>query len=246
MTQRMNVPAFTMPASLNCPELLHHRERCSKPSQSFGVTASATIPCLSTPWKTLTGDGRERNEHVDADVIIWGTGFNPTKSFTNIFKLKNNSNDDNNEQDDDYNDGLYLYKYILHPKLLPNCYFIGFRDPAFNVPFMSNIQAIWAASCVSGFVKQLPPTTKQMIQSLKERQIDSRKHSPYTHRRAYFDYLLRYPKCQLSYVYDLIYDCFGGEKVVYDDLLLPTVTCHPMNIWSSASNLEVVVSTKFY
>ena len=80
----------------------------------------------------------ENEKEIEANVIVWGTGFAPTHFFAEVFE--------DVSLQDNLDDGLYLHKYIAHPAL-PNCYFIGFRDPSLNVPTVTSVQSLWAAMC---------------------------------------------------------------------------------------------------
>jgi cation diffusion facilitator CzcD-associated flavoprotein CzcO len=175
---------------------------------------------------TETGLKLDNGEILQADVIVWGTGFQPTKFLKEVFV--------DVHLQDCLDDGLYLYKYIAHPAL-PDCYFCGFRDPSVNVPFAANVQSLWAAFCAAGMVDLPAPAGMRCL--LDERQRDTRLKLPQSHRRAFCDYFLRDPRCEYDYALDLIRDC-GLESLV------ASFWCRPLNIWTASEDFGAVLGAK--
>lgn len=172
--------------------------------------------------KEFTANGLllENGKEIEADVVVWGTGFQPTRAFKEIFEAI--------ELQDTLNDGLYLYKYIYHPKL-PNVYFLGFRDPSLNMPSNASVQSLWAMFCAAGIVQL--PNLNDMEEMISTRQQNTRKLFPFSHRRAYYDYFLAgESSCDYSYTIDLLRDCKG----VFDKRVA-SFWCHAASIWSSGS-----------
>lgn len=173
-----------------------------------------------------TSDGLEleNGEVVNADVVVWGTGFNPTSFFQTMFPGVN--------LQDSLDDGLYLYKYIVHPSL-PKCYFVGCRDISLSTLCNASLQSLWAVFCEAGIVKI--PNSGEMRQSLDERQRDTRIRFPYSHRRAYVDYVLRAPRCDSTYGLDLVQDCGLEDR-------LASFWCNPANMWTSTSDFSAILA----
>lgn len=168
--------------------------------------------------------------HVRADVIVWGTGFQPSKFLGKFFE--------GIELQDSLDDGLYLYKYIVHP-MLPDCYFCGFRDPAANVPFLSNVQAVWAVFGAAGLLphQEKSDTALFMSRLLKYRMDHTRTKFPASHRRAFYDWLLDVPhNCNYTYAKELLRDC-GSSR-------LATWWCQPCDIWSTTSEFKAEIGAK--
>mmetsp|Transcript_24234 Transcript_24234/g.52275 ORF Transcript_24234/g.52275 Transcript_24234/m.52275 type:complete len:531 (+) Transcript_24234:117-1709(+) len=173
-----------------------------------------------------TTDGLKlaNGEIIDADVVVWGTGFEPTTFFEKVFPGV--------DLQDSLDDGLYLYKYIAHPSL-PQCYFVGFKDPSLNTMCNVSLQSVWAACCAAGVVKV--PDAKEMRQLLDERQRDTRHRFPYSHRRGFYDYFLRPPNCDITYGKDLVRDCGFEDR-------LAGFWCNPVNIWTASVDFNAILS----
>lgn len=173
-----------------------------------------------------TSDGLEleNGEIVNADVVVWGTGFNPASFFRKMFPGV--------DLQDSLDDGLYLYKYIVHPSL-PNCYFVGCRDLSLGTLCNSSLQSLWAVYREAGIVKA--PNSDEMRQLLDERQRDTRLRLPCSHRRAYVDYVLRPPMCDHTYGLDLVRDCGLEDRVA-------SFWCNPANVWTANSDFGAVLA----
>lgn len=172
--------------------------------------------------KEYTANGLilENGKELEADVLIWGTGFQATSAFQQIFN--------GIELQDTLDDGLYLYKYIYKPKL-PNVFFLGFKDPSLNMPLNASIQSLWAMFCSAGMAQL--PTLNDMEEIIRRRQQNTRNVVPFSHRRAYYDFFLAgESSCDYSYTKDLLRDCKG----IFDKRVA-SAWCHPANIWSSGS-----------
>lgn len=172
-----------------------------------------------------TADGLKlaSGEFVNADVVVWGTGFEPTAFFQKVFPGV--------DLQDTLEDGLYLYKYIAHPAL-PQCYFIGFKDPSLMTLCNASLQSLWVAFCAAGIVK-VPDATK-MRELLEERQVDTRHRFPFSHRRGFYDYFLRPPNCDITYGMDLVRDCGLEDR-------LASFWYNPANIWTSSVDFNAVL-----
>lgn len=171
----------------------------------------------------------ENGKEIEANVIVWGTGFAPTRFFEEVFE--------GISLQDNLDDGLYLHKYIAHPAL-PNCYFIGFRDPSLNVPTVASVQSLWAAICAADAINI--PSAGEMREMLNNRMLDTRHNLPLSHRRAYSDYFLRPPyNDDYSYALDLIRDCKFESRVA-------TLTrfCNPVDIWTSSSEFRAILGAQ--
>ena len=162
---------------------------------------------------------------VQADVIVWGTGFKPCTFFKKVFA-------EVDLHDSSVDDGLYLWKYIMHPSL-PNCYFIGFRDPSLSTLCNASLQSLWTIHCEAGLVKL--PQVDEMKELLDDRMRQTRRNFPHSHRRGFYDYFLRPPRCDYTYGEDLVKDC-GLEN------RLTSFWCHPADMWSFTSNFSAVLS----
>ena len=177
--------------------------------------------------KEFTENGMllENGQVVEADVVVWGTGFQPTRVFQQIFS--------GIELQDTLDDGLYLYKYIYHPRL-PNVYFLGFKDPSLNMPSNASIQSLWTMLCAAGIAKL--PTPNDMEEIIITRQQNTRQSFPFSHRRAYYDFFLAgESSCDYSYTMDLLRDCKG----LFDNRIT-SFWCHPANIWSSGAAFKTI------
>ena len=171
----------------------------------------------------------ENGTEIKADVVVWGTGFEPTRAFQEIFE--------GIDLQDTLDDGLYLHKYMYHPKL-PNVFFLGFKDPSLNMPSNANIQSLWAMFCSAKIVKL--PHVRVMEERIKLRQQDSRQSLPFSHRRAYHDFFLsEESSCDNSYAMDLLRD-FNG---IFDKRLA-SFWCHPADVWSSGTSLGAIFGAK--
>jgi hypothetical protein len=185
---------------------------------------ASSRPVEYTEGGIKLADGME----IEADVIVWGTGFEPTKFFERAFPGV--------DLQDCLDDGLYLYKYIAHPSL-KNCFFIGFKDPSLNVPFNASLQSTWAALCAGGVVNV--PDAEKMSKLLEDRRRDTRMRFPFSHRRGFYDYFLRPPNCDYTYALDLIKDC-GLEN------RMANFWRHPVNIWTISSNFRAVIGMQIH
>ena len=173
-----------------------------------------------------TADGLElaSGEIIAADVVVWGTGFEPTTFFRRVFPGV--------DLQDTLEDGLYLHKYMAHPAL-PRCYFVGFKDPSLMTLCNASLQSLRAVFCAAGIVKV--PTADEMRASINERQLETRNRFPFSHRRAFYDYFLRHPRCDITYGLDLVRDCGLEDR-------LPTFWCHPANAWTASTIFTAVLA----
>ena len=173
-----------------------------------------------------TSDGLElsNGEIVQADAVIWGTGFEPTTFFQKVFVGV--------DLQDSLDDGLYLYKYIVHPSL-PQCYFVGFKDPSLSTLCNASLQSLWAVYCNAGIVKI--PDIDEMKQLLDERMRETRMNFPFSHRRGFYDYFLRPPRCDYTYGIDLVQDCGLEER-------LASFWCNSANVWTCSSDFAAVLA----
>ncbi|KAK1747160.1 flavin-containing monooxygenase [Skeletonema marinoi] len=161
----------------------------------------------------------ENGQEVEADVVVFGTGFQPTRAFQEIFEGV--------ELQDTLDDGLYLYKYIYHPKL-PNVFFLGFKDPSLNMPSNASIQSLWTMFCAAG-IAQLPALS-DMEEMISTRQQNTRQCFHFSSTSLHDFFLAGESSCDYSYTVDLLRDCKGffGKRVA-------SFWCHPANIWSSGA-----------
>eukprot|EP00984_Skeletonema_dohrnii_P005201 scaffold1824_cov104-Skeletonema_dohrnii-CCMP3373.AAC.1 len=153
----------------------------------------------------------ENGQEVEADVVVFGTGFQPTRAFQEIFEGV--------ELQDTLDDGLYLYKYIYHPKL-PNVFFLGFKDPSLNMPSNASIQSLWTMCCAAG-IAQLPPSN-DMEEIISTRQQNTRQSG-----------------VERDYSYTVTVDLHRDCKGVFEKRVA-SFWCHPANIWSSGSAFGVI------
>jgi dimethylaniline monooxygenase (N-oxide forming) len=89
--------------------------------------------------KAFTEDGviLENGEHLECDVVIFGTGYKPRYDFLpDVFKTTLED------------DGVYLYRHIVHPKL-SNMAFIG-RAATFSNSLTSHLAAVWLVNLLKG------------------------------------------------------------------------------------------------
>lgn len=191
-------------------------------SKRWGVERSQPVEYTDSGLKLANG------RKVEADVVVWGTGFNVTRSFEEVFR--------GIPLQDSLDDGLYLYKYVAHPAL-PNCYFIGFKDPSLDLLSNASVQSLWAVMCSAGLVASLPDPD-DMRRILDERKRETRRAFPKSHRRAYYDYFLRAPdNCDYSYCLDLIRDCGLEDRVA-------SSWRGPADAWTSSSSFAAVVGAR--
>jgi len=92
---------------------------------------------------------------------------------------------------------------------------------------------LWAVHCEACFVKL--PEVDEMKELLNDRMRQTRQNFPYSHRRGFYDYFLRPPRCDYTYGVDLVKDC-GLEN------RLASFWCHPADIWSFTSNFSAVLT----
>jgi cation diffusion facilitator CzcD-associated flavoprotein CzcO len=136
-----------------------------------------------TPTGAVLQDGTE----VEADVLVFGTGFGK-----NYELLESNLR----ERLDLERDGLYLYRNVL-PARLPGLAFVGSEVSTFNNILTQGLQAEWLARVLQGDMK-LPQG--KLSQAVESEQAWKRSWMPATSARAsilqlhmmkYHDMLLR-------------------------------------------------------
>jgi len=140
-----------------------------------------------TTIKSFKEDGLvlENGEQIDCDVVIFGTGYQSNYSFLpEAFKKL---------QEDD---GVYLYRHIIHPDL-PNMAFIG-RAATFSNSLTSHLASVWLVNLLKGKF-QLPDREHMLmeIEAIKQWKrsfmpaISSRSAVIKLHMWHYHDELLR-------------------------------------------------------
>jgi len=105
---------------------------------------------------TETGIQLENGDHIGCDTVIFGTGYQTNYSFLpEVFKK---SKED---------DGVYLYRHIIHPDL-PNMAFIG-RAATFSNSLTSHLASVWLVNLLKGKF-QLPAREEMLaeIQAIKD------------------------------------------------------------------------------
>lgn len=187
-----------------------------------------TVEASQPVQYTANGIELSNGHHVEADVVVWGTGFHPSRFLQSLFP------DIQLQDNDTREDGLYLYKYILHP-MLPDCYFVGFKDLSFTSCVTSSGEALWAAFCASGKVNL--PSPKEIQEELMQRKAETRRNFPRSHRRAHYDYFGTQVGCDYSFVRDLVSDCGLENRVAH-------FGCHHLNPMSSGMDFEAIFGAK--
>lgn len=124
----------------------------------YQLMRQGKIKNLRTSIKEFTEQSvvLENGEQIDCDVVIFGTGYKSNYSFLpEAFKKT---------QEDD---GVYLYRHIIHPDL-PNMAFIG-RAATFSNSLTSHLATVWLINLLkSNF--QLPGREKMLeeIEAIKQ------------------------------------------------------------------------------
>lgn len=177
----------------------------------LNACVSAAADKASRKWRLekgqvarFTRDGvvLDNGNEVQADAVVFGTGFEPHAHIAELFP--------DVHLQDDLSDGLYLDHYLLHPEL-PSCYFVGFKDPSAATALLSTVQGVWVAHVVAGLVEL--PDRDTLRERLAKRMAHTRKNFPKSHRRAHFDYFL-YDETDLFYADFLMRECGLGDRLV--------------------------------
>lgn len=101
---------------------------------------------------TKTGLELENGEHIDCDIVIFGTGYKSNYSFLpEAFKKSQEA------------DGVYLYRHIIHPDLA-NMAFIG-RAATFSNSLTSHLAAAWLVNLLKDKFKL--PDHDQMLAEIE-------------------------------------------------------------------------------
>jgi len=120
-----------------------------------------------TPTGAVLQDGTE----VEADVLVFGTGFG--KSYDVLESSLR-------ERLDLERDGLYLHRNVLPPRL-PGLAFVGAEVSTFNNILTHGLQAEWLARVMQGNVELSPD---EMSQAVEQEQAWKRSWMPATSARA--------------------------------------------------------------
>lgn len=137
------------------------------------------IKCLNGIVRKFTpggvdvlGSGASAGAELDADMIIYGTGF--TKNY-DCFPA------DVQQLLCPQKDGLWLYRNVI-PAAVPGLAFVGSEISTFNNILTSGLQARWLANVLLG--KTTLPVPKEMERSIKRDQDWKRSWMPGTGHRA--------------------------------------------------------------
>lgn len=113
----------------------------------------------------------EDGTRLDADIVVYGTGFG--KSYEYFDQMQNRLNIDS--------DGLFLYRNIL-PTGLPNVAFVGAEVSTFNNILTQGLQAVWLKRLLCGEFS-LPPRV-EMERAIETEQAWKRTWMPFSSARA--------------------------------------------------------------
>jgi len=105
----------------------------------YQLMKQGKIKTQRTQIKAFTKNGieLENGEHIDCDVVIFGTGYKSNYSFLpEAFKKSQEV------------DGVYLYRHIIHPDLT-NMAFIG-RAATFSNSLTSHLASAWLVQLLKG------------------------------------------------------------------------------------------------
>ena len=137
---------------------------------------------------TPTGIELASGEHVEADVVVLGTGWETDYGFLPA-KIRATIGFED--------DGYYLYRHLLHPDV-PNLVFVGSNASTFCNMLTHNLQARWLVELIRGRHQLLP--REAMLREIAEMKAWKRAWMPKTgargaailgHMLHYHDELLR-------------------------------------------------------
>ena len=137
---------------------------------------------------TANGVTLTSGEQLEADVVVFGTGWETDYSFLPEKVHKAIGFED---------DGYYLYRHMLHPDA-PNLLFIGSNASSYCNILTHNLQARWLAELIRG--NHELPSREAMLREIEEMKAWSRSWIPKTNARGaailvhmlhYHDELLR-------------------------------------------------------
>ena len=120
----------------------------------YQLMQQGIIKTHKTTIKAFTESGLslENGEQLDCDVVIFGTGYQSNYSFLpEAFKKSQEE------------DGVYLYRHIIHPELT-NMAFIG-RAATFSNSLTSHLASVWLANLLKG--KFHLPDRVQMLSEIE-------------------------------------------------------------------------------
>ncbi len=153
----------------------------------YSLIHNGTIRTEQASIKQFTPDGIELSNgvHVNADTVVLGTGWEYDRSFLP---------DEFQAALED--DGLYLYRHILHPDI-PRIVFVGLAS-TFNNSLSDYLEARWLVAMLKGDMEL--PDREQMLREIEEMKAWKRKVMPEQQSRGsllqvhilhYHDELLR-------------------------------------------------------
>jgi len=153
----------------------------------YPLIHSGEIALEQASVKQFTADGVELSNgvHIDADTVILATGWQYDRSFL-----------PDEYQDVLEEDGLYLYRHILHPDF-PRIVFVGLAS-TFNNSLSDYLEARWLVAILKGDI--VLPERKHMLQEIEDMKVWKRGIMPdqgsrgsliQVHALHYHDELLR-------------------------------------------------------
>ena len=137
---------------------------------------------------TSTGLILRDGARIDADVVVLGTGWTTDYGFLP---------DDVLAALDQQDDGLYLYRHMVHPKV-PQLFFIGANASTFSNTTTYSLQARWLAEVLSG--RHVLPSAEMMAGEIEDIKAWKRTWMPFgpargarlhAHQLHYWDELVR-------------------------------------------------------
>lgn len=171
-------------------------------------------------------------ENLKADAVVFGTGFRPIQGGIHHILSAMHKSGWILQDEKWWEDGVYLHRYMYHPKM-PDCYWIGFKDPNSTTCLTCNAQALWAVHCAAGRI--VLPDSMEIAQTLEKRRSFAKTQLPASHRRAQYDYLG--VDCDYSYAKSIVQECGLGDR-------LPSWWCRPFSRWSATGDFAAAFAAK--
>ncbi|MEG4115304.1 MULTISPECIES: NAD(P)-binding domain-containing protein [unclassified Microcoleus] len=121
--------------------------------ETYKLMRQGAIKVQRTTIEQFTGDGLVLGNgvHLDSDVVIFATGWKPNNSFLPT-AFQSTVEDD----------GVYLYRHIVHPNL-PALAFIGWAS-TFSNSLTTHLQVIWLTHLLKDKIKL--PEREVMLQEI--------------------------------------------------------------------------------
>jgi dimethylaniline monooxygenase (N-oxide forming) len=178
------VPRSRIELDAFCESLMVPRPEFYRLVRHGAIEAHRSEIAEFTPTGIVLRDGAK----IDADVVVLGTGWATDYSFLPPDVLA---------ALDFQDDGLYLYRHMVHPAV-PRLFFVGANASTFSNTTTYSLQARWLADLIRG--RHALPPSEAMARDIEEMKAWKRSWMPFGpargarlhgHQLHYWDELLR-------------------------------------------------------